>query len=208
MNEKFTWREYWQERNFRMQFIASLGILIGIIIFAPHFFEFIQQRNGAVLSDPLLQVLPPHDLSFFTFLVIYSSVVVAVISFSFYPQILLYSLQAYCLLVIMRMLCIWLVPLDEPPAMVLLSDPFIEVIGYRGENITKDLFFSGHTSTLLLFFFAAPNRSLKFFFLLTSVTVAACVLVQHVHYTIDVLAAPLFSWLSYRICFRRRVLKI
>ena len=204
MNEKFTWREAWQEKNFRIQLIISFCILICIVVFVPRFFEFIQQRNGPVLNDPVLRLLTSHDLSFFTFFLIYSSALVALISFLFYPHILLYSLQSYCLLITLRMLCIWLVPLNEPPSMIMLNDPLIELIGYRGEIITKDLFFSGHTSTLLLFFFAAPNRSLKVFFLLTSVSVAVCVLIQHVHYTVDVLAAPLFSWISYRICFRKR----
>lgn len=204
MKKNFTWREALQWRSFRIQWIITLCILFCIVIFVPQFLKIIQQRSGYILYDPILQWLAPRDVSFFTFFLIYSSVLVAVISFSFYPLQLLYILQAYCLLIAMRMFCIWLVPLDEPPAFITLNDPFIELIGYRGEPITKDLFFSGHTSTLLLFFLGAQNRFLKVFFLLTSVTVGVCVLIQHVHYTVDVLAAPFFSWICYRICFKGR----
>jgi hypothetical protein len=84
-----------------------------------------------------------------------------------------------------------------------LNDPFVDFVGYGKNIITKDLFFSGHTSTLFLLFLIARKRALKIFFLAITLAVAMFLLKQHVHYTIDVLAAPVFAWISYRICFNR-----
>jgi len=167
----------------------------------PHFFLFIQERTGRVLYDPLLQLLPPRNLSPLTFTMIYSAIIVAIISFSFYPQVLLRALQSYCLLTVARVVCNWLVPLNDPPGLILLTDPFVDAIGYGGKIITKDLFFSGHTSTMFLLFLAAPNRPLKIFFLFITIGVATCLLIQHVHYTVDVVVAPVFAWFFYKICF-------
>jgi hypothetical protein len=203
MKPKKLWKQAWQERNFRIQLIASLSVLLLIALLIPHFFIFIQARNGYVLNDPVLQLLVHRDFSLLTFTLIYSAVITAIISFSFYPMLLLRGIQAYCLLLIVRVFCIWLVPLNDPSGMIILNDPFVGYIGYRGAPISKDLFFSGHTSTLFLFFLAAPNRGLKSFFFIITLIVASCILIQHVHYTIDVIAAPFFSWFCYRICFSK-----
>jgi hypothetical protein len=201
MKSKKSWQEAWQERNFRIQLMASFGVLLLIALLLPHFFIFIQARDGYTMHDPVLQLLVPKNFSLLIFTLIYSALITALISFSFYPMLLLRGLQAYCLLLLVRTLCIWLVPLNDPPGMIVLNDPFVGYIGYGGKPISKDLFFSGHTSTLFLFFLAAPNRGLRIFFLIITLVVASCILLQHVHYTIDVIAAPFFSWICYRICF-------
>jgi len=69
---------------------------------------------------------------------------------------------------------------------------------YGGKFLTKDLFFSGHTSIQFLSFLCLQKKSDKVLALISTILVASLVLVQHVHYTIDVLAAPLFTWLSYK----------
>jgi hypothetical protein len=198
---ELTWSEAIWRDNYRIQFLVTITILFSIAVLTPYFFTIIQQRNAPVLNDPLLNVLTPHNLSVFTFILIYSGIITAIISFSIYPYFLLRAIQAYCLLTVMRIICIWFFPLNDPPQIIVLIDPFVNTIGYGGKIITKDLFFSGHVSTLFLLFLAAHKRALKYFFLVITVAVAICLLIQHVHYTIDVIAAPVFAWVSYRICF-------
>jgi membrane-associated phospholipid phosphatase len=86
--------------------------------------------------------------------------------------------------------------------MIPLHDPLVRLFG-PGKLLTKDLFFSGHTSTLFLLALAVPGRIAKTLFVLCTAAVAFCVLAQHVHYAIDVLAAPLFAYASFR--FARRI---
>ena len=196
-----SWTEAWHQRKFLIHFTLSLSTLFCIVLFIPHFFFFIQERNGTILNDPLLKILPPRDLSAFTFTLIYLGILTAIITFLFSPWLFVRGLEAYCILTVIRITCIWLVPLNDPPGLVILNDPFVNLIGYGGKVITRDLFFSGHTSTLFLLFLAAPHRGVKLFLLLITVLVASSLLIQHVHYTVDVLAAPLFAFLSYRLAF-------
>ncbi|MGB2958557.1 MAG: phosphatase PAP2-related protein, partial [Bacteroidota bacterium] len=108
------------------------------------------------------------------------------------------ALQSYVVMVGIRMVAMSLVPLEPPPTMISLTDPTVEYLG-TGTLLTKDLFFSGHTSTLFLLFLSAQIRWQKGMFLVCFVVVAVCVLIQHVHYTIDVFAAPFFAYGAYRL---------
>jgi len=59
------------------------------------------------------------------------------------------------------------------------------------------LFFSGHTATVFLLFLCLKKKQDKWLALGGSVLTGFLLLVQHVHYTIDVLAAPVFTYFIY-----------
>lgn len=85
----------------------------------------------------------------------------------------------------------YLVKLDPPIGLIPLVDPVGKILGYGGQLITKDLFFSGHTASLLILFLAVKIRWLKIFFLVVLLTMIM-LLWQHVHYTVDILGAFVF----------------
>jgi len=80
-----------------------------------------------------------------------------------------------------------------------LYDPFLEKTFYEDVLITKDLFFSGHTSNIIVFAFLSRVTWFRNFFFVTAFIVASMLVMQHVHYTIDVVAAPFFAYVVYRI---------
>ncbi len=43
--------------------------------------------------------------------------------------------------------------------MIILNDPLVEFFG-TGQTLTKDLFFSGHTATLLILFLVSEKKIL------------------------------------------------
>ena len=69
------------------------------------------------------------------------------------------------------------------------------------------MFFSGHTATVTLLALAVRGRWWRWPLGLMAAAVAVLVLVQRVHYTYDVLAAPLFAMLAYWLggCVVRRL---
>ena len=190
------WKEFITNR--RAELIITVLFLAVILFIFSNFLAFVEGRDGVVLADPVLKLFNPVDLTWLTFGLIYISLIVAIFSFAAKPEILLLALQSYSLLVIFRMIVMYSVPLDAPEGLILLNDPLVQFFGSR-EVLTKDLFFSGHTATLFLLFLVSDKKHLKIVFLISTVLVGIAVLLQHVHYTVDVLAAPFFAYSSYRI---------
>ena len=180
--------------------ISTLVILIIVILSLPSFFSYIEERKGAYLHDLILQHIPAADVSLFTFLIIWSTSGLVIVRCIQRPSFALLMLMSFTLLCLARMASITMVPLDPPDGLIKLNDPLTSLIyGGKDKFITKDLFFSGHTSNMFLMYLCLEKRSDKILALMASILVAILVLIQHVHYTIDVLFAFIFTYLVFRI---------
>ncbi len=168
------------------------------LFFLAKFIDYNEERVGFTFVDPLLSLFNPINVTWWTFILIYGGLIVALVSISQSPWKLLIAFQAYTLIASLRLITIYFLPLNPPPHIIPLTDPFIEFFG-GGETLLKDLFFSGHTSTMFLFALLSKSKKMKYVFVAATVLVAASVLVQHVHYTIDVIVAPFFAYACYRI---------
>ena len=162
------------------------------------FLQFVEQRDGVSLPDPLLKAFNPIDLTWLIFTLIYLSMILFLFSVRKEPNILITALQAYGLMVIFRTIAMYLTPLEAPTTLLMLDDPFVQLFG-KGDILTKDLFFSGHTGTLFLLFLLTKNKILKTTFLVSTVVVGMAVLLQHVHYSIDVFVAPFITYCAFKI---------
>jgi len=106
------------------------------------------------------------------------------------------------------MACMWSLPLDPPPTnppptMITLADPFVETFTPGSAALTRDLFFSGHTSILVMMALIVRTRRLRIVFGALATVMAVAVTLQHVHYTVDVLVAPMAAWLAVTIAGAR-----
>lgn len=189
---------------FRWQLAVVLGLIFLVFVpLAPVFYEFVQLRTGQRLPDPLLELLPRADVSTPLFALMYGSSVLTILLLSWRPAVLLRGLWGYLFLQLLRILVIWPVPLEPPVTLLPLHDPLMNyVFQSAGGAITKDLFFSGHTSVATLLLLAVRGRVWRLLFGLAALAVALLVLVQRVHYTYDVLGAPFFAWLAYWLAGR------
>jgi hypothetical protein len=192
------WKTFFQSKKSINEFIITVVVLIALMLSFSQFILFIEQREGVVLSDPVLNVLHPIDLTWLTFALIYISLILFLISNIKDPQRVMIALQTYGLMVIFRSIAMYLTPFEAPGSLLVLNDPFVQLFG-KGNVLTKDLFFSGHTATLFLLFLLSENKTLKSFFLFSTILVGSAVLLQHVHYAIDVFVAPFVAFGSYRI---------
>ena len=190
------WKSAWQNNIFRIHFILTVVLFIIIIVVYGPFLDYIETRPGIILSDPVLNLFSPLDVTWYTFSIIYLSVVVALVHLSWQPHQLLITFQAYSFIALARMASMYLIPLDPPPLLIPLEDPFVQSLSTG--VLTRDLFFSGHTSTLLLLHLTSTGRKMKIFFLICTILVGILVLWQHVHYSIDVLAAPFYAYTCYK----------
>ncbi len=195
---KKVWRDKLLDPNFRLLFMLSFVVLVFSLYWTARFLVYNETREGFSFNDPLLSLFAPVNVTWFTFGMIYFGLLTALISLSFYPEKLMLALQSYTVVVLFRMVTIYFLPLNAPADIIPLRDPFVELFG-NGKTFLRDLFFSGHTATMFIFFLTAQNKTLKVIFLIGTVLVGACVLIQHVHYTIDVVVAPFVTYTSYRI---------
>ena len=192
------WKTFLQNSKTRNELIIKVIVLIPLMITFSQFLTFIESRSGVVLNDPFLNLFNPIDLTWYTFALIYASIILFLINSIRDPQKIMIALQTYGLMVLFRGIAMYLTPFDAPEKILLLNDPFVQLFG-EGDILTKDLFFSGHTGTSFLLVLLCDNKKLKYIFLTATILVGTAVLMQHVHYTVDVFAAPFFAYSSYRI---------
>lgn len=194
---KEKWMEEWKLTAFRKRLVTVLVILFLVVAINPYFFSYIQQRDGVVLNDRLLNFIPQYDVSIPIFCILWSVVLLAVCRAIQNPRFLIVAGWTCLLLYVSRIISISLVPLNLPKGLIYLHDP-ITAIFYGKQLITKDLFYSGHTATMFLIFLCLKDRYDKAYALFATVAIAILLLVQHAHYTIDIIAAPFFTYILYR----------
>ncbi len=192
------WRDSFSDKRFKAAILSSAFMLIVILLAFSRFVLYVETRNGTILFDPILNALEPFDLTWITFFIIYAGLISAVFVLIKKPKNLLLAINTYIIMVVFRTACMYVVPLDPPVTMIPLNDPFVQLFG-SGKILTKDLFFSGHTATLFLFYLVIPKESVRKIFLFATICVGIAVILQHVHYTIDVIAALVFTFVAYRI---------
>lgn len=195
---KQNWREAIADSFYKKRLQSGLIIWVLILMAFPFFFNYIENRNGIVLDDFIIKAIPAYDVSVPTFIIIWSMFLLFLYRAIYDPKLLLLFLWGFIILSISRIISIYLVPLNAPHQLIALRDPITNIFyGKKHAFITKDLFYSGHTSTQFLIFLCVKKRTDKILALISTVLVAILVLVQHVHYSIDVIAAPLLTYLVY-----------
>ena len=195
---KQKWTAEWKLSAFRKRLFTVLFTLLLVLLINPFFFNHIQHRNGIELNDWLLNFMPQHDVSMPVFCILWSMVILAFWRAVQEPRFLIVFGWSYLLLAVTRIISISLVPLNLPKGLISLHDPIINLF-YGNQLITKDLFYSGHTATMFLIFLCLKNKYDKAYALFSTVAIAVLLLVQHAHYTIDVVAAPFFTYLLYML---------
>jgi hypothetical protein len=192
-----SWKEAVQLRHFKTKLIVAGLLFIAILIAFPYFFQYIEARNGYSLSDIVVEHIPAADCSLPIFLCIWGITLLMLIRCVKQPYMLLTGLYSFIILTLFRITTITLIPLNPPAGLIPLVDPISNFFYGKTDFVTKDLFFSGHTSSQFLYFLCLQKKSDKLLALLSTIIVGSLVLVQHVHYTIDVVAAIPLTYLCY-----------
>lgn len=191
-----TWSQAISNVFYRNKLYFGLSIMAFIALFLPSFFSLIEQREGSSINDYLLRLIPAVDVSVLIFILLYGTLLLLVRQLIKDPLILLTALWGYVFLCFARLLSISLIPLDPPLGIIEMWDP-LSIFFYHAKSVTKDLFFSGHTSTLCLAALCQQKKQYKIAGFVAAFIMGILLLIQHVHYTFDVLAAPVFSYLIF-----------
>ena len=190
---KHAWTAALQSPKKRDKLLIGSFIVAILLSSLPIFFNYIQKRKGVVLNDWVLAHIPAHDVSIIIFTIIWGMAILIFIRALYNPVIYINYVWTLIFINLVRMLTITFVALDPPRGLIHLTDPLTGI--FYGHNvITRDLFFSGHTSTLVLIFLCLEKRNDKILGFIAIIAVMVLLLVQHIHYTIDVVAAPVLVY--------------
>lgn len=194
------WKSFWQsEKNRKYFWIAMLAF---VTMFASVFFtlRYVEARTGFVIEDWSREILgKPLNFSIGIFAITYFAMVFAIWTNVSHPRMFLHMLITYAFMQLMKCVILLCVPLDPPTDILPLSDPILETLFYGGNVNLKDLFYSGHVATVCIAFIYARQRLMKLVFVALALALAFMMAQQRVHYIADVVAAPLFVWLAFRL---------
>lgn len=188
-----SWTDAWAFVAYKKKLLIISALFTAVLLYYPYFFHFIQHRPGKALYDPVLNILPAADMSAYIFALIYATVGLGLFRAVQSPSLFLLFVCSCLFLSIARVITMTLIPLEPPVGLVQLADPIL-VPFYGHSHITKDLFFSGHTASVFFIHLFLQNKCEKLFTLVATALVGILLLIQHIHYTIDVVFAPLFVY--------------
>ncbi|MDB5281971.1 MAG: hypothetical protein JWO06_1046 [Bacteroidota bacterium] len=193
------WSKAFSSRSFRNQFLITVLVFGGICLHNFHYLREWQSRPGVQINDILLNQLRPFDFSLVIFVIEYSTLLAVFLFTISHPDRLVKGLQMFGLIILARTMSVYFFALEPPKDMIPLLDPIANFFLHSKDTfVTKDLFFSGHVSALALLMFISVNRYVKAWAMFATVVVGILIMWQHVHYSMDVIMAPVVSFISYR----------
>jgi membrane-associated phospholipid phosphatase len=190
------WRSLQNKSTFFVLFLIGLALFLSSLQLTIQYVPQFETREGFVPYDPFMSYLPAVDVSSYVFLLLYGTILFGAYYFVQEPKMLLVFAFSFGFMYYIRALCITLVPLNEPALLIPLSDPFIEKLGIYQTFVKRDLFFSGHFASVFIPYLILRKTRFHWLFLLASIMIGILVMLQHIHYSYDVLGAAVFTYLS------------
>jgi len=199
MNKNMPWKSFFAfPKNKLNLFLVSITLIL-MVVFTRYFLLWNEDRHGISIYDPFINTTVPIDFSIILFLLTNVTVFLGFLRQLKLPYTTIQYLIGVIFILLMRLILIFLFPLYAPDNIIPLRDLFLESTIYADKPMTRDLFFSGHTANLCLLFFIEKNRWLKVLFGVITLVVGILLIWQHVHYTIDVMFAPILTFVCYKI---------
>lgn len=199
---KHKWAALLRDRAYRISLVAGL-ILLTSAYFVNYFASTYNDGNDYIsVGDLLLDNIPTYNMEFFFTWVMYGIMALIFIYPTFVkPEIAPFGLKTYAVLMFLRCGTILLTHVGPPEGFYYAG---VEVGGDAFSNILfkNDLFFSGHTAYPFLGFLIFRDHWIRWILFGGSILMAVTVLLMHVHYSIDVIAAFFITYGTYTLSER------
>jgi len=185
-----------EDRRFLISVLVALLLLSASIIINFYASTYATERASSSVTDIVLSNIRVFDVNgIFAYGSVLFLIFIAIVCFH-NPKRIPFVVKSIALFVIIRSVFISLTHIGPFPinALVNQSD-FINKFTFGG-----DLFFSGHTGMpFLLALIFWEDRFFRYLFIATSLMFGTVVLLAHLHYTIDVLAAFFITYTIFKI---------
>lgn len=193
----FTHRDL-RAREHLYSLVEGLGLLI-LAFIADHFaglyaLSYSTRATSVYVGDLLLDNLPVVNLNLIVIEGALWAIALSCVLIALHPRRILFTLKALGLLIIIRAFFISLTHVGIYPGQINPGAGIFDAV-YSYFNLQTGFFFSGHTSfPFLMALIFWDERVWRYAYLALSVIFAISVLLAHVHYSIDVFAAPFMAY--------------
>ncbi len=189
-------KKHWTNRAFLMSVgISCLLLLVSLVV---NYFAglYALERSSNSVTDLILSNTRVYDIDglFIWGPVVFWAIVGVLLLLR--PQRIPFTLRSIALFILIRAIFITLTHIGPfPDKMIVENTGLINKFTFGG-----DLFFSGHTGLpFLLALIFWEHKWLRVFFILSALFFGAVVLLGHLHYSIDVLAAFFITYSIFHI---------
>lgn len=189
-------KDFWSKET-AVSFLRALLILCFALLIQNIAYYYVDYRvQGTWVGDLFLNNLPAFNLDFF---IVQWALILTLLVLALqllYPRYLPFTLKALALFLIIRSFFITLTHLGADLHQITLNP---ETLGFGLYdflyNSKNDYFFSGHTgASFLMGLIFWREKFWRYFFFASSFVMGASMLLSHMHYSIDVFAAPFITY--------------
>ncbi|HAT2057135.1 TPA: hypothetical protein I8038_003035 [Legionella pneumophila] len=179
-----------QEKVFIRSLLSGFFLLFISFLIMNFAGKYASLMAGNPVNDLILDNLPLRDVTVFHV----NAAIIFWTIFTIYtllnPALIPFITKSAALFILIRCAFISMTHLGAPPNQLAIPDNFSSLVLFDG-----DLFFSGHVGGPFLMMLIFWNKTtLRYICLAAAVFFAYTVLIGHIHYSIDVFAAPFITY--------------
>lgn len=195
----FNYKGFWTRDHVR-SLVNALILLALAVVFQYYASAYIDRVPSNSVSDLFLSILPIVNLNFIIVEGALCAIAFSIILILVKPQYLLFTLKAAAIFIATRAVFISVTHIGIYPGQIGPDPTGIFDHIYTGLGLEAGFFFSGHTGlTFLMALIMWDEKFWRYAYLILSVVFGIAVLFAHVHYSMDVLAAPYMSYGIYKM---------
>ena len=151
LKKSLQWASLIQNKRYLGIWIVSLITTLTVLVIVGLYLCYNESRtSGTVLDDFVLDRVLPRDVSTILFSITWICILGGLPILLRTPERAMRVFWGISVMGLTRCIVMYLVPLEPPIGIIPLRDPFVEGAFYDNKVLVKDLFFSGHTSNMVL----------------------------------------------------------
>ena len=192
------YKDFFTKEKIRSLCVALLLIVLALI-FQYYSSVYSTHNSSRFVGDIFLDNLPVINMNA---VIIEGALLVILISLVLLfsrPKYLLFTMKAVAIFIAVRAFFVAATHLGIYPDQIVPGDGFLDRI-YVALDLQAGYFFSAHTGLpFLVALIFWDRRFLRYFYFALSGIFGAAVLLAHVHYSIDVFAAPFMTYSIFKL---------
>jgi hypothetical protein len=193
-----SYRRFFTKEHRRSLYVAFLIMALSLI-FQYYAGAYSNHVATQYVGDLLLDHLPVVNLNFIIIEGALTAIFLSAILVLSKPRYITFTLKTIALFLAIRAVFVAVTHLGIYPGQVVPGPGFFDQL-YLALGLETGYFFSGHTGLPILMALIFWDEKLwRFLYLGASVVFGVSVLLAHVHYSIDVLAAPFMTYSIFKI---------